>query len=170
MILSAAVGAGLLILGIRLIQNYQNFKSKRFGPIRLPMITYPGCTACDCKPGDTSDDNGSVPFSLLSQFSNNGLYFEKINEGSLPYQTGDDTELSEANKGVVALTFSQAMGTRVEKVNEIYQFKSTESEVSRLPDSKYDRIRFRIRSNIRKEREPNSSFKCKSIIFIININ
>ncbi len=138
MILSAAFGAAFLVLGIRLIQNYQNFKSKRFGPIRLPMITYPGCTACDCRPGDTSDDNGSVPFSLLSQFSNNGLYFEKINEGSLPYQTGDDTELSEANKGVVALTFSQAMGTRVEKVNEIYQFKSTESEVSRLPDSKYE--------------------------------
>jgi hypothetical protein len=42
------------------------------------------------------------------------------------------------SKGVVALTFSQAMGTRVEKVNEIYQFKSTESEVSRLPDSKYE--------------------------------
>lgn len=138
MILNAAVGAALLILGIRAIQNYQDFKAKRFGPIRLPMITYPGCTACDCKPGDVSDDNGAVPTSLLSQFSNNGLYFEKINNLSLPYQTGDDGELSEANKSVVSLTFSQAMGTRVEKVDKIFQFKSTESEVSRLPDDKYE--------------------------------
>ena len=144
MILNAAVGAALLILGIRAIQNYQNFKAKRFGPIRLPMITYPGCTACDCKPGDVSDENGAVPSSLLTQFSNNGLYFDKINNLSLPFQTGDDGEVSEANKGVVALTFSQAMGTRVEKVDQIYQFKSTESEVSRLPDDRYEALGVRL--------------------------
>jgi hypothetical protein len=141
-----AIGVGILlsVLAITLIRNYRNVKSYRFGPIRLPMITYPECSACECQNGELQEEDNVFPSSLLTQYSNNGLYYEKINAGSLPYQLDDDGEISEVNKSIVSVAFSQAMGTDQPTIlssnGRRPAQKTTESEMLRLPDTGNDKF------------------------------
>jgi hypothetical protein len=61
-----------------------NIKSYKFGRIKLPMITYPECQACECDPETTapgSEDGTreSIPYEgLITQLSNSLLYSEYI--------------------------------------------------------------------------------------------
>jgi hypothetical protein len=80
-LLWTALTALLIALAIK-IKNY------KFGRMKLPMITYPDCQACDCDPeitspgGDAASETPPSP-GLLSQLSNSVLYSEAIQNGYL---------------------------------------------------------------------------------------
>ena len=147
-------GAAMLVLAIRASVNIKQIKEFRFGPLRFAQITYPECSTCDCKPGDTKEGAGGVPSSILTPVANSGVYFDGIYNAprftppppSAGYRNGDpnfywfhedgktNDPFSDANKSSLSFVMSQAMGTRAQQVQRIYEFKSTESEISRLPD------------------------------------
>jgi hypothetical protein len=68
--------AGLAtILGL----NFSAFIQKTIPRLKLPMITYPDCQACNCNPDVFKDDDSGAtqsPQGLLSQLSNNLSYFD----------------------------------------------------------------------------------------------
>jgi hypothetical protein len=125
-----ALGIIMIIVGITLITNFRSIVSKKFGRFKIPMITYPDCQACDCDPENTTDGGGSVLTSPVTQFSNSGLYYDKIAENNtLVLSQG------EQDQPVFAVAFSQALGTRGEKKDNNGIYKSTESPQYRLPDT-----------------------------------
>ena len=129
-------GILFLILGITAIVKFRSIVKYKFGRIKLPMITYPECQACDCEPEVTKQDGSVTAFSLLTQFSNNGLYYEKLNK---LLESQSISELDDPNsvndKSVLSLMFSQAMGTRTDKRDDNTVYKTTKSQDLRLPDT-----------------------------------
>lgn len=131
-------GVGLLLGGQSLSNLLQRFvQFLRFGPLRLPMITYPECQNCDCATPSLDAAGDSTPNSLLTPLTQSGLYFEAFEDysGLPPQKNGDDNEPSDANVSVLSLIFSEAMGTRTADNKKLAQDNSTESQISRLPDT-----------------------------------
>ena len=131
-------GTALLLGGQTLSNLLQRFvQFVRFGPLRLPMITYPECQNCDCQTPSLDGGGDSTPSSLLSPLTQSGLYFEALEDyaGLPPEKIGDDGEPSDANVSVLSLIFSEAIGTRTADLKKLAQYNSTESQVSRLPDT-----------------------------------
>lgn len=140
----AGAGIPLIVAGVALLlggQFLSNLLQKfvqflRFGPLRLPMITYPECQNCNCATPSLDGGGDSTPNSLLSPLTQSGLYFEALEDYSgLPTPTTDDGEVSGANISVLSLIFSEAIGTRTADDKKLAQYNSTESQVSRLPDT-----------------------------------
>jgi len=127
-----ALGVISLILSINIIKSFRKIVSKKFGRFKIAMITYPDCQACDCEPESTTDGGGSVPNSLLTQLSNNGLYYEKLVQYN---PTILNTWGSVDDEQVAAVAFSQAMGTRIDGKDNNQIYKSTESAEYRLPET-----------------------------------
>jgi hypothetical protein len=79
--LLAALYAAAIIF---ILLKFKQIVSYKFGRIKLPMITYPDCQACECisestepKPDDNTED--SVPTSsLLTQLSNSAQYSDNL--------------------------------------------------------------------------------------------
>ena len=130
------VGIIWLILGIVSITKFRKITKYKFGRIKLPMITYPECQACDCEPETTQEDGSVTAFSLLTQFSNNGLYYENLNK---TITAQDRSNLEDPNSAddvaVLATMFSQAMGTRTDEAGNNNVYKTTKSQELRLPDT-----------------------------------
>jgi len=125
-----------LVLGIALIRNFRTIVSFRFGKVKLPMIQYPDCQACDCEPEKTSQDSGVNATSLLTQLTNPGLYYEKI----VPvvqrtYFEDVENPASTDDAAVLATAFSQVLAGRADEVNDNRIYKTPESQELRLPDS-----------------------------------
>jgi hypothetical protein len=105
----------------RLISNF------RFGKLKIPMITYPTCQACECEP-DTSDLSGSVTeSSLLTQFSNMGLYYDNI--------LSNINVTNEDEKSVYAIIVSEAIAGRSSSDKAISTYKTTKSSESVNPET-----------------------------------
>jgi hypothetical protein len=91
----------------------------------LPVLTYPDCTSCDCGTSEVDAENSSSSLgSLLTQFSNQSLYYNKLEE---PVK-----QLGFASEDIplVASSFSYAIGTdsTTNNNNQIYKvMKSSES-------------------------------------------
>ena len=91
----------------------------------LPVLTYPDCTSCDCGTSEVDAENSSSSLgSLLTQFSNQSLYYNKLEE---PVK-----QLGFASEDIpsVASSFSYAIGTNstTNNNNQIYKvMKSSES-------------------------------------------
>jgi len=72
------------ITAIALISNFKKIQKYRFGKVKLPMITYPDCQACECEPdetapgGDTPGEDSIPNPGLLSQLSNSSLYIDAL--------------------------------------------------------------------------------------------
>jgi hypothetical protein len=138
------LGAITLSLTIKLTTSFRRITKFKFGAFNLPMITYPECQGCDCKPGDSiagdSEDGGT---SLLTPLANPALYYENISEGYLRFsevESGDDKgTISEDNIAVQSLVLSQAVGSRIYRNQKLGIYKSTESEELRLPDADNDK-------------------------------
>jgi hypothetical protein len=87
-------------------------------PIKLPMITYPECQACEC--GDVKNQTSNyasiastpVESGVLTQVSNSLLYFDKLSQQY-------NTELS--------TTISEAMSTNSQQPNNPMLFKTAKS-------------------------------------------
>lgn len=98
------VTAGI-VLGVILFR----LRNQKIPPIKLPMMTYPNCEACDC--GDSSSDGSNVitlGATCLSQtqvpnFTLNDFPANEIN-GDYPNEDDYDTE-----NGILKLVTSQAL-------------------------------------------------------------
>jgi hypothetical protein len=129
-------GIVYLVLAIACVINFRKIKKYRFGRIKLPMITYPECQACECEPETTQEDGSVTAFSLLTQFSNNGLYYEGINKILTARSIGElDDPNSTDDKAVLSVMFSQSMGTRADEEANNTVYKTTKSQELRLPDT-----------------------------------
>jgi len=134
-------GIGLLIAGTKLsliVERIAEFI--KFKPLRLPMITYPECSNCECNTSGLNGAGDATPTSLLTPLTSSGLYFEKIGDysGLPPEILGDDGEPSGANTSVLTLIFSEAIGTRTSVADKIFENRSTQSQTQRLPDTLND--------------------------------
>ena len=80
-LIKGALNAATAIL---LASKFNKIIEFTFGKVKLPMITYPDCQACECEPDETKPGGGtpgedSIPNSgLLSQLSNSSLYIEAL--------------------------------------------------------------------------------------------
>jgi hypothetical protein len=96
-ILWTAVGVAILILGFK-IKNY------KFGRIKLPMITYPDCQACECDPETTSPgsedgtDEAIPSEGLITQLSNSLSYSEYIQNS---YESSGFNETDSQQNGIM---------------------------------------------------------------------
>lgn len=117
-----------IALGIALIAFNLIFKLVKGQPIKgftLPVLTYPDCTSCDCGTSEVDSENTSSSLSsLLTQFSNQSLYFNNLEEPVK--QLGFNSEDTPS----VAFSFSSTIGTdsTTNNSNQIYKvMKSPES-------------------------------------------
>ena len=132
------IGAILVIGGARLSLTLQRFAEfLKLKPLKLPMITYPECSNCECNTSGLDGAGGETPTSLLTPLTTSGLYFEAIEDysGLPPEKIGDDLEPSDTNVSVLSLIYSEAMGTRTGPFDKILQNRSTQSQTLRLPDT-----------------------------------
>ena len=128
---------------ITLTLNFKRITSFKFGPFNLPMITYPECVGCDCSPGESIAGDSIGGTSLLTPLANPALYYDGISEGYLRFAQSEDDdnegEISDGNVSVQSLCLSQAVGSRIYRKQTLGIYKSTESEMLRLPEAKNDK-------------------------------
>ncbi len=112
---------------IKMISSFSLLKKKRFGRIKLGMITYPECQSCECTPDTIGDEPGDSPSGIFTPLSSNGLYYQGIRD-QLQGDEADDLDL-------IASAFATAMGTRSGDKTNAFVYKSTETAQLRLPSS-----------------------------------
>ena len=156
------VGKGLLWAAIALFLGikFRDIVSYRFGRIKLPMIQYPDCQACECVPESTQpggDDSTETPPApgFLSQLSNANLYLENgtAYQASLPYEYGTnygdggwkftypangvvpEGEDAEDYNTVIAVTKTTALAGYGAKSNNPTLFKLNQSQTIPKPNN-----------------------------------
>jgi hypothetical protein len=118
-----------------LVFAFSKIISYKFGRLKLPMITYPECQACECDPETTapgSEDgtSESIPSAgLITQLSNSGLYSEYIESQFLISNPAD--EQGAQYNGTM---YAQAVAGRGSSSRNPQQFKSTQSQIFTFPD------------------------------------
>jgi len=97
---------GLTILGITIGIDILTrlLRRRSFNRFYLPILTYPDCSSCSCGESFSDSDVGGSKVSLLTQFSSSFFYYEKILQSLTSQYSSEDAQ-------IVALSFSQAMGT-----------------------------------------------------------
>ena len=133
-----SAGAIFLALNFRRIIKY------KFGRFKLSMMTYPDCQACECVPEGLSPDQSSAPpISSLTQFSNSGLYYQKLLDEVSKGQGFFGGVLSDDDRRAVSsVVISEAVGTRNSPINELSSFKSTKSKKYNIDDDYKDLIAY----------------------------
>lgn len=128
--------AGFITLGILslvtaglLVSRFRSIREKKFGRIKLPMITYPDCQACECESEGLNDGDNNYPNSLLTQFSNSALYYDNLNSNLNIYPDEVD------DNSIVSAMIAEVIGTRTDDKKNIAFYKSTESKEYRLPSN-----------------------------------
>jgi len=131
MIVGFAAQALLYTAGVAfLIFAFKTIVSFKFGRLKLPMITYPECQACECDPETTApggDDGTSetIPSAgLLTQLSNSGLYSEYIESQFLISNPANESD-AQLNGAM----YAQGVAGRGSSNRNPQQFKSTQSQV-----------------------------------------
>jgi len=128
-LLALVFGVGALFLAI----NFRQIISYKFGRLKLPMMTYPDCQACECDPETTAPGGGNQetapPSGLLTQLSNGGLYVD-----GLEIQFFNPNTDNEDSAQLSAITISQSLSGRFStKTPTLY--KSTFSEPFTFPNT-----------------------------------
>lgn len=127
---------GIKIFGIRPFQGLCTLlgldcQSQLF-TIRLPMITYPNCTTCDCKTGEITKENvGEGTSGSLSYLSSPSSYINKILEYVENNSNGLGDEIFPGNNFTeteYALMISQALGGNDKTNEDLDVFKVTKSD------------------------------------------
>jgi hypothetical protein len=154
-LISAFYFALAIFIGIK----FKDIVSYKFGRIKLPMIQYPDCQACECVPETTQqggDDATEVPPSegFLSQLSNPNLYLDNITayQAKLPFEygtkqngrflyfpnngvVGEDEDAEDYNT-VIGLAKSNAVAGYADKSNNPLLFKINRSNSISEPNGK----------------------------------
>ena len=127
--LATAIKDGLTVIALSaaLVAFNAIFNLVKGQPIKgfnLPVLTYPDCVSCDCGTSEVDSENTSSSLSsLLSQFSNQSLYYNKLEEPVK--QLGFNSE----DVPTVSFSFSSSIGgdSTTNNSNEIYKvMKSSE--------------------------------------------
>ena len=126
-VFEALVLAAYVALDLYLIFNFGDIVDREFSPIKLPMITYPDCQACECEPVTNGPSGeGSTPRAgILTQLSNSQLYTNSIQESIF---NKNPTEI-EDNITISASTISTAIAGLSANYNNPRLIKSTMSFV-----------------------------------------
>lgn len=106
------------VLGIKC--QKQNFT------IRLPMITYPNCEACQCKETTIMNELvGNGASGVLSYVSYSSSYYDGIQNVITPFVESEDVQ-------PLALIYSQTTAGNGDNVADLGLFKMPKSSVTRL--------------------------------------
>ena len=126
-VFEAIILAAYVALDIYLILNFDDVRKREFSPIKLPMITYPDCQACECEPVTNGPSGeGSTPRAgILTQLSNSQLYTDSIQESIF---NKNPTEI-EDNITISASTIGTAIAGLSANYNNPRLIKSTMSFV-----------------------------------------
>jgi len=126
-VFEALILAAYVALEFYLILNFDEVKEREFSPIRLPMITYPDCQACECDPvtNGPSGESSTPRAGILTQLSNPQLYNNSIQESIF---SKNPTEI-EDNITISASTISTAIAGLAANYNNPRLIKSTMSFV-----------------------------------------
>jgi hypothetical protein len=113
-----------------LINNFDDITSRDLGRLKLPMITYPECQACECDPTTTgpSGEGSSPPAGILTQLSNAILYSDGIQESIF----AKNPSAIEDNVTISGLSISMAIAGLGGNYNNPRLIKSTMSLVYNL--------------------------------------
>ena len=113
-----------------LVFAFNKIVSFKFGRLKLPMITYPECQACECDsettaPGSEDGTSESIPSAgLITQLSNSGLYSEYIESQFLISNPANESD-AQLNGAM----YAQAVAGRGSSSRNPQQLKSTQSQV-----------------------------------------
>lgn len=138
---SIAKGIIYLLIGIVAIRQFRRITQYRFGKVKLPMIQYPDCQACECPREITGQGGGVDAVSALSQLSNSGLYYERLLEVTKITNfdeviDDDETNLPTDNDAsVMAVILTEAIAGRIDQKTDYKVYKTPESQQLRLPDT-----------------------------------
>lgn len=134
-------GTIYLLVGITAIRQFRKITRYRFGKVKLPMIQYPDCQACECPREVTEQGTGVDATSQLSQLSNSGLYFERLLEITKrtnfeEVRPDNETNLpTENDASVMATILTEAISGRIDQKENYRVYKTPESQELRLPDT-----------------------------------
>ena len=119
------------IVGSDFLNNIFNFRRRNFPTIRLPMITYPECQACDCGNQIFSEfiTYKSPTQGLLTQVSNPTFYYDKWLESVELFEPNFDMAQS------YSFIMSEAMATFNGNINNPNFFKVAKSQAITFSDS-----------------------------------
>ena len=134
-------------ISIYLAVKFKDIVKYKFGRVKLPMIQYPECQACECTPettqpgGDDATGEAVPSAGFLSQLSNPGLYLDNTitYQSTLSYeygtnnvginlnypangQVGDDEDSEDYNT-VIAVSKTNAISGYADKSNNPNLFK-----------------------------------------------
>jgi len=114
-----------LIAIIAIRKLFSRFTGQKIQAISLPVLTYPDCDGCECKPTNVaqSKEVSASLSSLMSRFSDPYSYLDGFSEPNILPQEF----YNEENVDIGALAFSQAMGGTLEDPNNKNFYKSMES-------------------------------------------
>ncbi len=120
-----------VIVNSDLLNRIFKLKARNFPEIKLPMVTYPECQACDCGSQDGINyvTVTSPPEGLLSQVSNPTLYFDKFVE------TAEAFTSNFSDVQGYALIMSEAMATFNGSKNNPAVFKVAKSQTITFSDN-----------------------------------
>jgi hypothetical protein len=129
------------IAGTFIITNFLDIVSKKIPRLKLPMMTYPDCQACDCNP-DTFENDGETtqaPQGILSQLSNNLFYYDTFVNNQIQVEPKPISEETEDNINLAGLMYTQAMFGRETKLVDVdvRLYKSTTSPQFKIGDNNF---------------------------------
>jgi hypothetical protein len=136
----------ILLIKAKKIKKF--IEQLRFGPFKLPMVTYPDCQACECDPEILQSSTNATESFLVSQLSNSSAYYEnlvKAQERATSQSPSDDTY--EANNSLYAQILSEALAGFGSSNTNPSAYKNGVSSIVTFPDSDNTR-RFAVSKTI----------------------
>lgn len=135
--LKAALYAALVLL---LISKFSQIVAYTFGKIKLPMITYPECSACDCDgqtvaPSGSASNDSVPPPGIFTQLSNSGLYVNNltiIEQKDARTPTSDENY--DVNNSLSASMKAMAVAGYSSQPKNNNQFKINQSTIQTYPN------------------------------------
>jgi hypothetical protein len=115
-----------LLLRKKFKEAKERLETIDFPPLKLPMISYPDCQACDCGEEILTPDPSIGLSTLVSQLSNPVLYYENILGNLQP--TDDNTS------EMYSTMYSEAFAGNIMQTNNPVAFKNGVSEIHTFPD------------------------------------
>jgi len=137
----AVKGALWLAAAIYMLTNFTELVKYRFGRVKLPMLTYPDCQACECTsettgPGGNGPDDIVPSAGALSQLSNSGLYYDNLltYEEDTTSTPTTDPDYDTINQ-VSVLIKSQALAGYSANASNPRKFKVPVSQIGTYPSN-----------------------------------